>query len=113
MSDIAEQYAWHRPLGPVAEEIAEAVDAVRRPVQRDQVVYDMRGETWFFKGVSRKAYGNSTGRVAVSRTCPDAYTTSNGQQDCPHPWHRNGMVTDEFYPSVFGLYLGDAAGNEA
>lgn len=84
-----------------------------REVHRDQQVTSFRGETWIFKGIDREAYGSSSGRVAVSRTCPDAYTTSNGQQDCPHPWHRNGMVTDGFYPSVFGLYLGDAAGNEA
>lgn len=76
-------------------------------IQRNQVVTSFRGDEWIFKGVDRPAYGNSSGRVAVSRTCPDAYTTSGGAQECPHMWHRNGIDREEFFPSVFGLYLAE------
>src|SRR5262249_53929389 len=76
-----------------------------RMIHRDQGVESFRGEQWFFKGVSRPAEGDSSGRVAVARTCPDAYTTSNGMQECPHSWHRNGIETAEYFPGVFGLVL--------
>lgn len=59
-------------------------------------------ETWTFVGVGRKAYGNSSGRVTVEAAC----------EDCDHFWHPNGIETREFFPHVFGLYLGDAEGNE-
>jgi len=98
-----EQYAWTHLEGDPRSE---------RPVQRDQVVYSASGEAWYFKGVTLPAYGNSSGRVSVSRTCPDAYTASSGVQECPHMWHRNGIDTQEFFPHVFGLYLGDSEGNE-
>ena len=105
--DIPAQYAYK-----VSAQELSPHDSPR-PVQRDQLVTSFRGEDWFFKGVSRKAYGSSEGRISVSRTCPDAYTTSNGQQDCPHMWHVNGVDTQEYYPSVFGLYLGLENGEDA
>ena len=83
------------------------------PLHRGDVVTSFRGEDFTFEGVSRPAYGNSSGRVAVSRVCPDAYTNENGVRECPHMWHRGGIDRQEFFPSVFGLYLGDAEGNEA
>jgi hypothetical protein len=107
-----QQYAWARPGSPAFEDIATAIGAGREPLCRGVEVHDFRGQPWFFGGVSRPAYGNSSGRVSVYRTCPDAYTASNGAQECPHMWHRNGIDQQEFFPHVFGLYLGDAQGNE-
>jgi hypothetical protein len=101
-----EQFAYKR-------EDRTKFSAERFPLVRGQAVTSGRGESWFFGGVSRGAYGNSSGRVRVYRTCPDAYTASSGAQDCPHMWHRNGIDVQEYFPSVFGLYLGDAEGNEA
>jgi hypothetical protein len=100
---VQPQYAWTRPEGGMAN--------VR--LQQGDSVVSFRGEQWFFEGVSQHAVGNSAGRVSVSRLCADAYTTSNGQQDCPHMWHRNGIERQDFFPSVFGLYLGNAEGAEA
>jgi hypothetical protein len=100
-----QQYAWAHLEGEQA--------VSHRALVRGDVVYSVGGEPWYFGSVSRPAYGNSSGRVSVYRTCPDAYTTSNGSQECVHVWHRNGIDTQEYFPSVFGLYLGDAEGNEA
>jgi len=98
-NDIPVQYAYDRESG--------------KRVLRDQAIEDFRGEQWFFKGVDQQAHSGSGGKIAVTRTCPDAYTTSNGQQDCPHSWHRNGVETGWYYPSVFELYLGLENGEEA
>lgn len=85
------QYAYHRDSG-----------------ERVAVGEELDQGGWVYRGVDRPAYGNSTGRVGVSRVCPDAV-----DGECPHMWHRDGVQRREFFPSVFGLYLGDAEGNEA
>lgn len=85
------------------------------PLQPGDTVVSFRGEAWTFEGVARKAYGSSTGRVAVTRRCPDAYTTlvEGDVWECPHMWHRDGMDRQELFPSVFNLYLGTENGDEA
>lgn len=85
------QYAYHRESG--------------ERVERGEV---MDHDGWVYVGVDRPAYGNSSGRVAVVRPCPDAV-----DGECVHMWHRGGVERREFFPSVFGLYLGDVDGNEA
>lgn len=83
-----------------------------RALKTGDVVYSFRGEAWSFVRVSREAAGNSTGRVQVERFCPDGHAVGNGWE-CDHSWHRGGIETGEYYPSVFGLYLGDAEGEQA
>lgn len=94
-NDIAEQYAFDRTSG--------------NQVFPGQTIQSSRDETWTFERVSRKAYGNSTGRVLVSAACEG----EQGYGDCEHSWHKNGIETREFFPSVFDLYLGLADGTEA
>ena len=74
-----------------------------RQITQGDLLQGSRDETWTFEGVGRPAEGNSTGRVAVSAAC----------EDCDHFWHRDGIEQREFFPSVFGLYLGDANGVKA
>jgi hypothetical protein len=100
-----QQYAWTHLEGEKAPS--------GRHLMTGDTVYSFRGEEWTFESVSRGAYGSSSGRVAVSRPCPDAYDTSGGGRECVHMWHRYGIDRAEYFPSVFGLYLGDAEGNEA
>ena len=100
---LTPQYAWTRPENGMA--------AVR--LQRGDSLTSSWGEQWFFEGVSQPARGNSSGRVAVSKECSDAYDNGYGGRECVHMWHRNGIERMDYYPSVFELYLGDAEGNEA
>lgn len=90
--DIPVQYAYRRDTG--------------ERVQKGDLL-DSRGDTWTFEGVSRKAYGNSSGRVLVSAVC------GYGLVPCMHSWHRDGIETREFFPHVFGLYLGYENGDQA
>lgn len=103
---LPQQYAW-----------ATGMDGERAPLGRALVrgdkIYSFRGEEFTFEGVDRPAYGNSSGRVAVSRPCADAYDNGHGGLECVHMWHRDGIERMDYFPSVFGLYLGDAEGNEA
>jgi hypothetical protein len=99
------QYAWAHLEGEKA--------VTHRPLQTGDAVYDRDGQPWTFLSVSRKAVGNSTGRVAVSRPCADAYDNGHGGRECVHMWHRDGIERSEYFPSVFGLYLGLANGEEA
>lgn len=87
--DIPVQYAYRRDTG--------------ERVERGALLQGARDETWTFEGVSRKAYGHSTGRVLVSAAC----------EDCTHSWHVDGIEKREFFPHVFGLYLGLADGTQA
>lgn len=103
-NSLPQQYAYRRPEDDKSEILAL--------VPGDQVT-SFRGEHWTFEGVARPAYGNSSGRVAVSRLCPDSYENGHGGRECVHMWHRDGIDREEFFPSVFDLYLGDRAGNEA
>ena len=96
------QYAWTKPENGMA----------RVRLQDGDSLTSFRGEQWFFVRVSRPAQGNSTGRVTVKRDCPNAYRTMCGARECVHMWHHGGVETTEYFPSVFGLYLGDAEGNE-
>lgn len=100
---LPQQYAWTRPVNGMA--------SVR--LQRGDSITSFRGEQWFYEGVETPAYGNSEGRVAVSRECPDTYDNGNGGRECVHMWHREGIERTAYYPSVFGLYLADDKGCEA
>lgn len=103
MSTIStdEQYAWRVNPLPGQDHVISG-----------ETLISFRGETWVFKGVSRKAYGNSTGRVLVERFCPGGHAVGFGWE-CSHFWHENGIETREFFPSVFELYLGTEDGTEA
>lgn len=93
------QYAFRRPEDDKSEV---------SPLVPGDLVESNRGETWTFVAVSREAHGNSSGRVLVTAACED----SNGGY-CHHLWHRDGMETREFFPHVFGLYLGHENGDPA
>lgn len=97
-SDIPEQYAYLRetPGGPVQ-------------VAPGDTITSFREEEWTFVRVSRKAYGNSSGRIHARRLCPD-FRRELGE--CPHFWHSDDQEQADFFPHVFGLYLGDHRGNE-
>lgn len=97
-----QQYAWRVNPLPGQDHVING-----------ETVISFRGESFTFEGVSRGAYGNSSGRVAVSRLCADAYDNGHGGHDCVHMWHREGIERDDFFPSVFDLYLGDENGVEA
>lgn len=105
MNNLPQQYAWTHLEGEQA--------VSHRALQRGDTIYSFRGEAFTFEGVTRPAYGNSSGRVAASRPCPESHETATGGRECTHCWHRNGIEWDEFFPSVFGLYLGDEKGEEA
>lgn len=99
------QYAWAHLEGEKA--------VTHRPLQTGDAVYDRDGQPWTFLSVSRKAVGNSTGRVRVYQYCPSAVQSHRNERTCVHPGHYNGKINREFFPSVFGLYLGLANGEEA
>lgn len=104
------QYAYRESANPLP------ANDKAMPLEPGDVVTDFRGSDWFFAGVSREAQGNSTGRVMVRRTCPDAYDRSpslGGGKECTHMWHPGGVETQEYFPSVFDLYLGDENGVKA
>lgn len=88
-------------------------------VHTGELVTSFRGDEWTLEGVSRPAVGNSEGRIALERICPDARQgarydgRSRAVIECPHMWHRNGIERREFYPSAFNLYLGTEDGGEA
>lgn len=105
MTDLP-QYAFRVS----ARELPENDHAV--PLHRGDVVTSFRGEDYTFEGVTRPAYGNSSGRVVVSRPCPEAYDTDGGRT-CPHMWHRDGIERREYFPAVFDLYLGTLTGDPA
>ncbi len=98
-----QQYAWTDPTDGMANVM----------LHRGDKVVSFRGEEYAFEGVARPAQGNSTGRVAVSRECPDAYDNGRGGIDCPHMWHVAAIERDDYFPSVFSLYLGDENGVKA
>lgn len=86
------------PDAPQAPEapVWQAIDpGTALPVAVGDDVADFRGEVWRFEGVSQSPQGSSSGRVNVSRPCPD----------CGHYWHRDGRESRELYPSVFDLTL--------
>lgn len=93
---VTEQYAYTR-------EVPGQSGGIR--LQAGDTLHGSRGETWSFDRVSRPAYGNSTGRVQVSRPCTN-------HDDTPGHFWCSGVETREFFPSVFNLYLGDANGVE-
>lgn len=95
MEKLPEQYAWRKSSLPGQDHVIEG-----------EPVISFRGDTYTYIGVSRKAYGNSTGRVLVTRPCSHDDHTSPGLSWC------KGEDRREFFPSVFDLYLGDAEGNE-
>lgn len=101
--DDHRQYAWTDPTDGMANVM----------LHRGDKVVSFRGEEFTFEGVDRYAYGSSEGRVAVSRRCSQAYDNGHGGTECPHIWHRDGIDRQEYFPSVFGLYLGDAHGVKA
>lgn len=103
MSDTQPQYAFRS--GDYWSKVGQEAPAEPVRVEPGTLVNSFRGETWTFERVSRKAYGNSTGRILVSAACDDVV--------CRHSWHKDGIVEREFYPSVFDLYLGTADGTEA
>lgn len=104
-TDIDTQYAWTHLEGEKAP--------THRHLMAGDTVYDRDGTPWTFDRVSRKAYGNSTGRVQVSQYCPSAVQSRHNGRTCVHPGHYNGKIVREFFPSVFGLYLGTENGEEA
>lgn len=103
MSDIEPQYAYYTPDHWSKTGQEAPAEPVR--VEPGTLINNFRGETWTYEGVSRKAYGNSSGRITVSAACDDT--------PCRHADHRNGIERRAFYPSVFDLYLGTADGTEA
>lgn len=110
MNNLPQQYAYR-----VSARELPANDRPT-PLHKGDVVTSFRGEDWSFGSVSRPAYGNSTGRVSVYRDCPDSYDRSpsqGGGRECVHMWHPGGVDVQEYFPSVFDLYLGTESGEEA